>query len=531
MKVWGQIMSEDRKALFKKFTNMRHFFIWPDGIGFRLIIGFVMTLIVSIFLHLRETDVDYLELGTPAKRYVVAQVPFEFPDDEAHSVKKQQSVRNIGTIFEIERDDIDRLRLQLEKEILISENLNSETNDKIFQAADLLVKALLDARFADTKTLQAMKKAGLFTLNYEIFMPKSSSEKLPKDVFYSIQKRAFSQARIERDVYEMVMKYFDNQTWQFKEDIQAQNALRKTIVTTVPKPMTPVSTGQKIIAQGEMVTSRHVAQVQSMKAAVLENRKLFQPLTFLGSFILALVFVFITWIYLKIKQPHFLQSSKKLALFSCIVIIALIISKVIERLLVGHTSHLIDIVQYPLFVPFATILIAVLINTELALFATAILAVILTTTLAVDETRFLTINLVASLVCLYSARHLKKRTEIFKITFKGWLACVIVVFSFYFIDDIFFSKSLVQDLISTFIFMFFTAILCIGLLPPLESSFQMMTSITLMEYLDTNHPLLRRFSIEAPGTYQHSLLLSNLVGECAREINANSIFCRAAAMY
>ena len=52
-----------------------------------------------------------------------------------------------------------------------------------------------------------------------------------------------------------------------------------------------------------------------------------------------------------------------------------------------------------------------------------------------------------------------------------------------------------------------------------------------MEYLDPNNPLLRRLSIEAPGTYQHSLLTANLAEAAAISIGANGVFCRVATMY
>jgi putative nucleotidyltransferase with HDIG domain len=52
-----------------------------------------------------------------------------------------------------------------------------------------------------------------------------------------------------------------------------------------------------------------------------------------------------------------------------------------------------------------------------------------------------------------------------------------------------------------------------------------------MEYMDPSSDLLRRFSMEVPGTYQHSLVLGNLAETCAQSIGANGLFCRAATLY
>jgi putative nucleotidyltransferase with HDIG domain len=49
--------------------------------------------------------------------------------------------------------------------------------------------------------------------------------------------------------------------------------------------------------------------------------------------------------------------------------------------------------------------------------------------------------------------------------------------------------------------------------------------------MDPNGELLRRLSLEAPGTYQHSLVVGNIAEIAARSIGANDLFCRVAALY
>ena len=79
--------------------------------------------------------------------------------------------------------------------------------------------------------------------------------------------------------------------------------------------------------------------------------------------------------------------------------------------------------------------------------------------------------------------------------------------------------------------MLFTAIAVVGLLPLLESAFAVMTDVSLIEYMDPNHDLLRRLTIEAPGTYQHSVVVGNLAEAAALAIGANGLFCRVATLY
>jgi putative nucleotidyltransferase with HDIG domain len=58
-----------------------------------------------------------------------------------------------------------------------------------------------------------------------------------------------------------------------------------------------------------------------------------------------------------------------------------------------------------------------------------------------------------------------------------------------------------------------------------------MTDVSLIEYMDPNNDLLRRLTIEAPGTYQHSVVVGNLAEAAAVAIGANGLFCRVATLY
>jgi putative nucleotidyltransferase with HDIG domain len=71
----------------------------------------------------------------------------------------------------------------------------------------------------------------------------------------------------------------------------------------------------------------------------------------------------------------------------------------------------------------------------------------------------------------------------------------------------------------------------LGILPFIEKSFRITTSMTLLELADASHSLLRRLAVEAPGTYSHSLQVATLAEAAAEAIGANSLLCRVAAYY
>ena len=57
------------------------------------------------------------------------------------------------------------------------------------------------------------------------------------------------------------------------------------------------------------------------------------------------------------------------------------------------------------------------------------------------------------------------------------------------------------------------------------------THLTLLEWGDLNRPLLQRLSLEAPGTYAHTIAIANLAEAACRAIGANSLLARVGAYY
>jgi putative nucleotidyltransferase with HDIG domain len=76
-------------------------------------------------------------------------------------------------------------------------------------------------------------------------------------------------------------------------------------------------------------------------------------------------------------------------------------------------------------------------------------------------------------------------------------------------------------------------LLMAGLLlaPLMESFFGLLTRARLLELADLERPLLRRLSTEAPGTFEHTLMICGLAEEGARAIQADVDLIRTGALY
>jgi putative nucleotidyltransferase with HDIG domain len=70
-----------------------------------------------------------------------------------------------------------------------------------------------------------------------------------------------------------------------------------------------------------------------------------------------------------------------------------------------------------------------------------------------------------------------------------------------------------------------------GLIFLFERTFGLVSSITLVELTNVNSNLMLEFAEKAPGTFQHSLQVSNLATEAAKRIGAKVLLVRTGALY
>jgi len=397
---------------------------WKDWLGEghftkRLIVAILFFIALAAFLHFREVRMEVIEQGTIAESYIIAHVDFAFPDEEATLVIKQQSVRDIGAIYRIKEKQLRQIRFDFESHLLTRsdwrDKLKQATFDELYRGADAIEDVLSHARFTSSRTLQKMKDYGLSTEDYYLYTLENLQEPtvLPKTFWNKVREKAFISGNFSPETASFILDSFEKQTWTLQQDGAAERSLRQVVQEKVPDQYTQVTAGDHIIDPGERITGRHLAMLQSMKDAIAKERNPFAIRTIFGSLLLSLLFTILSVIYFRINHPQILNSIQKMTLLVTIVILTLIFSKIAEYLLVNKAIYLIDIFRYPIIVPFASVLILVLVGGEVALFGSAFLSIIIGVTLAIDHDRFLILNLIASWVAILFARNMHKRKEVF----------------------------------------------------------------------------------------------------------------------
>jgi putative nucleotidyltransferase with HDIG domain len=143
---------------------------------------------------------------------------------------------------------------------------------------------------------------------------------------------------------------------------------------------------------------------------------------------------------------------------------------------------------------------------------------------------FSIVSLVIIFISTYFARHAYVRGQVMRSgVFSG------LVFSFaalvFSMGGFFARETVLVQVLLAFLNCFSVSMIVLTILPIFENIFKVCSNICLIELTDYRSPLLMKLQILAPGTYQHSLMVSNLAEQTAISVHANPFLCRALAMY
>ena len=180
-------------------------------------------------------------------------------------------------------------------------------------------------------------------------------------------------------------------------------------------------------------------------------------------------------------------------------------------------------------VPAAVLILAVLFNDRLALLSGIFLSV-LAALLADMDFIVLVTFLVTSWITVLGSNRIRQRTELIYIgAWVGIAGFITIGFTRILLSGVSFEQ-FVYALWGAAIGVI-TGILALGLLPFFEMGFRILTPLKLLELANSNHPLLKRLLMEAPGTYQHSMMVASLAEGAAEAIGADALLARAGAYF
>ena len=187
---------------------------------------------------------------------------------------------------------------------------------------------------------------------------------------------------------------------------------------------------------------------------------------------------------------------------------------------------------------FAPLLLTVLLGRNFGLFANVITGVLAGFLIPlVDFFPVLVINLICGFVSVFTGAQIRRRAGLMKAGFHCGVSVALGCFIFGYLDlvtdgdqGVLWVDNLWRASVPVVVGLS-TGLLIAICLPTFERAFQATSNISWVELSDLNHPLLRRLSLEAPGTYHHSLMVAHLSEAAAEAVGANVTLCRVCSYF
>lgn len=294
------------------------------------------------------------------------------------------------------------------------------------------------------------------------------------------------------------------------------------LLSTVSPTQGMVQKGEKIIDNGDLVTERNYQILQSLRRAYddesLGNKQ--RTLSILGESMLVCLFLLLFVIYLYVFRITYLRAISTV-LFFCLQMF-IVIGLACLALRFNLTVYLIPFAWVP-------ILTRVFFDSRTALFL-HFTTILITSIVVPAPVEFFFIQIVVGMVAVSSLSDMTRRAQLVQTAAWIFLAQVMAY------TAITFAQTGAFTAVDPWMYLYFfiCALLtvgCYGLIYMFEKMFHFISSITLVELTDINSELLHTLAERAPGTFQHSMQVSNLAAEAAKTIGANALLVRTGALY
>lgn len=341
------------------------------------------------------------------------------------------------------------------------------------------------------------------------------------------EAREFAQYKISRNYYDElakagteIFKYIIEPNFVYSQE--ATQSRIDEAVADISTSKGAVAKGQVIIRRGDIVTAKKLNMLQSLADARSQNASTLERwLRYSGDVIAIIAILTIFFFYLYLYRRYIFSDNSMLLLVLLALILVCAGSSIVFQLD--------DISAYIVPVAIAPIILTIIFDSRVGLLATVTLA-LLTGLINGNSFEYVTATIVACSLGLFSVRDIKKRSQFFfttpGIVFISYLA-VIVGFNMASFDGWSKLGYELSFVAINAVFIVFTY----PLILLFEKLFNVTTDFTLIELSDTNLPLLKQLMNKAPGTFHHSLQVSNLAEAAAGSIRANSLLCRVGGLY
>ncbi|MCK5832131.1 HDIG domain-containing protein [bacterium] len=299
---------------------------------------------------------------------------------------------------------------------------------------------------------------------------------------------------------------------------------RQKAVDGVKRERGIVLRDQRIVDEHERVSDEIHQKLVSLaiaKSSKYSNRPtVYNALTVLARLLLALLILWIFSKYIQIRFPQIWNTSSSFSILLFSIWFPCLFAFIFRA--VGWPDFITPIA-------FSAALLAVLIGLEPAI-AVIFTASILTSIASKNPHNLLITLLVEGTICSILFSRIQVRRESIKAIAWTSASALIAIAVLDFVSLTEYGTLGIRAL-SVLSACVFGPLLALGLLPLFEKFSGLVTDFTLADYANTNAQILQQLAIEAPGTFHHCIVVSNMAETAAESIGADPLLAKAGALY
>jgi len=502
---------------------------WRNYYQINKILLFLITLVILLALFPREGKFKYeFQRGRPWQHDDLI-APFDFAILKQNAVLQKERKAALAESYFIFRVDADKI--EFAKSDFLARLDREDQNRFSGQEKELLINtgfALLDSVYKkgiiemipELEKKSPDYKIALLRDNIAKIVPLKSLLSVSKANDYLLLNLALVQGIDRKFVLPILQAALMHNVF-FDEELT--NAQREQALANIPITRGMVQKGERIIAKGDLVTELKFQQLESIRLE-FESKSgegyNFQMIL-LGRVILIAMALMVFGLFMYTFRRDIYSENRNIVLLLMLISIMVSFTTLVMKV---HVSY---IMAVPIcLVP---IIVRTFYDTRLALFV-HIITIIILGFLVPNSFEFLFMQLITGIITIISIVHLHHRSQFF---FTSLM--ILVSYSLIYIGMTLMQEGSFEPLNRSHFLMFgISAMLTLFSYPLIylfERLFGMVTDVSLIELSDTNSSLLRELAIKSPGTFQHSLIVSNIAEEAARAIGANSLLARTGALY
>lgn len=484
-----------------------------------LVFALLATLLSFIMPRKQSNFSYYFEQGKPWNYdLLTAQQAFPIYKTEAELQTEQEEVlRNYTPFFIIEPGMADSLISGLQAEDGFRDLSQAETHQLEASLRSIYQKGVMSADDNISQTKEGWKDIKIVNEKHVAEKQSLSTVFTPKSAYAALMQQmqdAGYKKPLDMNIYIIPNLHYDT---------LRSEQLYADLVSSVSLTRGMVQQGEKIIDRGEIVSESTYQILVSLRAAADEEEvdQRQSTLSFLGMIFLVCIMLGMLVLYLFMFRPHLLNDIRNSIFISVLMAIVILLAALILKLT--------DIPVYA--VPFALvpIMLRVFYDSRTAFFC-HLVTVMLVSLMLPSAYVFVLVEVAVGLVTVVSLKDVSVRAQLLATAAYAFLTQALVFTAFH----LAFEGGVAGLGWEIYLYFLASALLLLpvyGLIYLAERGFGFTSALTLVELTNVNSGLLLEFAQRAPGTFQHSLQVSNLATEAAKKINANALLVRVGALY